>query len=421
MPADWTALRDRLHALGARQERYERDVINLIASDNAVPGWRERTRPYSGDMIQEGIAGARPFAGAAVHNELELLAAEVARAVFGVDHAVLQPHSCSQANQAVYHCLLSPGDRVLALHFRSGGHLTHGMRKNFSGSLYDFRFYGVGADGVIDYAAAREVAREFRPRLVVCGSSSYPWTYDVPELRSICDEVGAELLLDLSHEAGLIAGGAFDCDLGLADAVTMSLDKTLRGPHGAAILCRADLADRMDAAVHPGTQSSFPVRRLTDAAAALLETRTERFAEYARRSVDLARALAGAFTAHAPGAAVGGGTDKHYFLLDTRRAFGLDGRTAEERLERAGLLTNRQSLPSDRSNRIDAAGGVRIGTAWLSSCGYTTADVADLVALVVGALTADPAVDGDVARDFAAVARPLDVRAATALDWTPRS
>lgn len=426
----WSELRTGLYDSGARQERYERSVINLIASDNAVPGWRRDALPYHGDMIQEGIAGQRPFAGAAHHNELERLAAEICCKVFGVDHAILQSHSCSQANQAVYHALLRPGEKVLALRFRAGGHLTHGLRSNFSGRAYDFHFFGLGADGRIDHEALRALAAEVRPRLVVCGSSSYPWTYDVAALRSVCDEAGALLHLDLSHEAGLIAGGAFPCEPRLADVVTMSLDKTLRGPHGAAILCRAGLADRIDAAVHPGTQSSFPIRRLTDAAAALLESQTAPFAAYARASVALARRLADRLGALDPAAVVGGGTDKHYLLLDTRRVFGLDGRAAEGLLEGAGVLTNRQSLPHDATNRISEAGGLRLGTAWLASCGYEAADVDELADLVADVLSGRGA-GGEQARGGASPAaalralagreRPGDVRRAADPDRAPTS
>jgi len=414
----WPLLRDELFASGTRQEDYERSVVNLIASDNAAPGWRAHSLPYPGDMIQEGIAGKRPFAGAAIHDELELLAGEIACKVFGVDHAILQSHSCSQANQAVYHALLRPGDRVLALRFRAGGHLTHGMRANFSGRAYEFEFYGVNEAGVIDYDALREHALRYRPKLVICGSSSYPWRYDVARLRAVCDEVGAALMLDLSHEAGLIAGGAFDCDLPQADVVTMSLDKTLRGPHGAAVLCRADLAGKLDSAVHPGTQSSFPLRRVTDAAAALLESQTAAFGEYARRCVALSRALAGHFRAVDP-TAVAGGTDKHYLLLDTKRAFGLDGQTAEVALEGVGVLSNRQSLPTNDSDRLKDAGGLRIGTAWLSSCGYDEQDaeaLANVVAIALRGGNADKCLRA--VRDLTGRDRPLDVRRATELNWT---
>ncbi len=407
-----TELKSRLHAAGASQEAYERSTINLIASDNLIPAWRQHDLPYHGDMIQEGIVGYRPFAGAALHDEIENVAADVAKAVFGTDHAILQSHSCSQANQAVYHALLKPGDRVLALQFKAGGHLTHGMKGNFSGRLYDFRFFGVNEEGRIDYDAVRFLAREARPGLIVCGSSSYPWAYDVASLRGICDEVGAWLMLDVSHEGGLIAGSAFACDLRVPDVVTMSLDKTLRGAHGAAILCTAALAERLDSAVHPGTQSSFPIRRLTDSAVALLETQTEMFAEYAARAVGLARHLSSAFTAAYPGAVFGGGTDKHYLLLDSAAAFGCDGIAAERALERVGVLANRQTLPSARSSRLRDADGLRVGTAWAASAGYTLADAEKLAEIVAGVLSRRVS-DAEAAAAVAglvAVKRELDVR-----------
>ncbi|SDP96922.1 serine hydroxymethyltransferase [Actinopolyspora xinjiangensis] len=414
----WPLLRDELFASGARQQTYERSVVNLIASDNIVPGWRANNLPYLGDMVQEGIVRKRPFAGAGIHDELELLAGEIACKVFGVDHAILQSHSCSQANQAVYHALLRPGDRVLALRFRAGGHLTHGMRTNFSGRAYEFEFYGVDQFGGIDYDALREHALRFQPKLVICGSSSYPWRYDIARLRAVCDEVGAALMLDLSHEAGLIAGGAFDCDLGMADVVTMSLDKTLRGPHGAAVLCRAELAERMDSAVHPGTQSSFPLRRVTDAAAALLESQTAAFTEYTSRCLALSRHLAEQFRAIDPDSVIGGG-DKHYLLLDTKRAFGLDGHAAEVALESVGVLSNRQSLPTNDTDRLKDAGGLRIGTAWLASCGYDEQDTEPLADVITAVLRGtDPEKCARAVHDLISRERPLDVRRTSQLDWS---
>lgn len=405
-------LEHRLYSAGTEQETYEHATINLIASDNLVPAWRATNRPYNGDMIQEGIAGKRPFAGARLHDEIETIANETAEAVFGMNHAILQSHSCSQANQAVYHALLQPGDTVMSLQFRAGGHLTHGMKSNFSGRLYNFHFFGVDGSGRIDYDGLRTRAHELRPRLLVCGSSSYPWEYDVSVLREICDEVGASLMLDVSHEAGLIAGGAFRCPVDRADVITMSLDKTMRGTHGAAILCTAELARTIDSAVHPGTQSSFPIRRLTEAASALLETQTPHFREYAGRAVELGRSMSRAFVQYQPDSVFGGGTDKHYLLLDTRTAFGVDGAAAEVALERAGLLTNRQSLPSATTDRFTDAGGIRIGTAWLASAGFTSADASALVEIIVDVLAKRrrEAETAQAVTELAAREKPLDVR-----------
>lgn len=372
---------DRLRDLGRRQIAFEKSVINLIASDNAIPRAAILNPPYEGQIIQEGLPGARPFAGADLHDEIEYLAIDVAKAVFGAEHANLQPHSCSQANQAVYHALLKSGDPVLALGFRAGGHLTHGLNINFSGRLYDFAFYGAAADGLIDYDEAEASARARPPKLIVCGSSSYPRWYDASRLRAIADNCGARLMFDLSHEAGLIAGGALSNIVPLADVATMSLDKTLRGPFGGLILCRRELAARIDKAVHPGTQSSFPIRKLTDSANALLASQTPAFAAYAARAVANARAVAEALTQRGV-ELVTGGTDKHYVVADVSKAYGVNGAEAEAALERVGVLSSRQTLPDDASQRANAAGGLRLGTAWIASRGYAPIEAREIALLI---------------------------------------
>jgi glycine hydroxymethyltransferase len=375
----------RLADLGRQQSEYERAVINLIASDNAYPRALAESPPYGGHMIQEGLRGNRPFAGARLHDEIEDLAEAVACEAFGAEAANLQPHSCSQANQAVYQALLAPGDAAIALQFRAGGHLTHGLRINFSGRQYRFSFYGTRPDGRIDYDQVRDLARVGRPKLIVCGSSSYPRLFDAKALREIADATGARLMFDLSHEAGLIAGRAIDNPIPLADATTMSLDKTLRGPFGGIVLCRRDLAGAINRAVHPGTQSSFPIRKLTDAAHALLLTQTPAFREYAGRVVANAKALEQVFRGHGV-PLLTGGTDKHYVVADVRAAFTRTGAHAEQCLEDIGVLTSRQTMPSDASNRGAAAGGLRLGTAWVTSRGYMPDDVRRVAEVVVSAL-----------------------------------
>jgi len=374
-----------LRALGSRQAAYERRVVNLIASDNAYPSSQADSPPYCGWMIQEGLVGHRPFAGATIHDAIEELGQRVARNVFRVDHANLQPHSCSQANQAAYAAVAEPGARMLALGFRAGGHLTHGLRVNYSGRIYSFAHYGVGADGLIDYDAARDLARRVRPRVLICGSSSYPRDFDVSCLRGIADEVNALLMLDVSHEAGLIAGGAMTNPLPMADIGTMSLDKTLRGPFSAMVLCRSALADQVDRAVHPGTQSSFSIRRISDAAYALILTQTTAFQRYAKRTVENARTLAEHLLA---GGAelLTGGTDKHYVVVNTAASFGLSGTDAEGVLQNLAILTNRQTLPTDGSGRSNASSGLRLGTAWITSRGYRRRDVVELADIIRAAL-----------------------------------
>ena len=361
-------------------------MINLIASDNAYPRAAAESPPYNGHMIQEGLRRNRPFAGARLHDEIEELAEAVACDTFAAEAANLQPHSCSQANQAVYHALLAPGDAVLALQFRAGGHLTHGLGINFSGRQYHFSFYGTRPDGRIDYDEVRDLARAKRPKLIVCGSSSYPRLIDATALREIADETGARLMFDLSHEAGLIAGRAIDNPVPFADVTTMSLDKTLRGPFGGMVLCRHDLAGAINRAVHPGTQSSFPIRKLTDAANALLLTQTPAFHEYAVRVVRNAKTLEQLFHVHAV-PLLTNGTDKHYVVADVRTAFNLSGADAERCLEDIGILTSRQSMPTDASNRGSAAGGLRLGTAWVSSRGYMPGDLRRVAEVVISALT----------------------------------
>jgi glycine hydroxymethyltransferase len=377
----------RLHDLGDRQLAYERSVINLIASDNAFPRLQEFPG-YRGHMIQEGLLGRRPFAGATLHDELESFAEKIACAVFGAEHANLQPHSCSQANQAVYQALLSPGDTVMALGFRSGGHITHGLKANFSGRLYRFVFYESDDRGFIDYSRARDLAKSERPKLIVCGSSSYPRLFDAQQLRSIADAVGARLMFDLSHEAGLIAGQAIANPVPLADAATMSLDKTLRGPFGGMILCRSEISGVIDRGIHPGTQSSFPIRKLADAAQALALTRSKWFRRYAQTVLENAKTLEQCFSTYGA-AMVTGGTDKHYLVLDVKSSFGLSGFEAEQRLEAIGILASRQTLPSDDSNRSLNAGGLRLGTAWVTSRGYRQTDLCEIAEVITSALSSN--------------------------------
>ncbi|MGB4056704.1 MAG: serine hydroxymethyltransferase [Alphaproteobacteria bacterium] len=381
----WNQLLAELHDCGTQLTSYERKVINLIASDNACPDDLVSNAPYAGYMIQEGVLGKRPFAGADLHDRIEGIAAAAACKVFDAEHANMQPHSCSQANQAVYHALLSNGDPVLALGFKAGGHLTHGLKLNFSGRAYNFTFYGTGHDGLIDYDRAAELATQTKPKLVICGSSAYPRLFDAQRLRKIADSVNARLMFDLSHEAGLIAGKVIPNPIPLADVATMSLDKTLRGPFGGTILCRQELATSIDKAVHPGTQSSFSVRKISDAANALILTQGSPFQDYARNVIINAKTLEHGFS-HLPGAMLTGGTDKHYVVLDVQAAFGINGVDAEKRLEKIGILSNRQTLPTDASPRMADTSGLRLGTAWASSRGYCESDFKEIAQIICDVL-----------------------------------
>lgn len=251
LSAEAERLTRHLRELSERQWAFERSTINLIASDNAVPRERSERPVYPGHIIQEGLPEARPFAGAALHDEIELLGERLLALIFGLPRASMQPHSCSQANQAAYHALLEPGDTVASLRFSAGGHLTHGLSSNFSGRHYRFVHFGVTAAGELDFEEVEDMLRRHPVKLVVLGGSGCPRLFDVARLRTRADAHGAHLLLDLSHEAGLIAAGAIPNPCAYADVVTMSLDKTLRGPFGAAILCREEFARAVRRAVHP--------------------------------------------------------------------------------------------------------------------------------------------------------------------------
>jgi len=381
----WGELLADLRECGQELTVFENSVINLIASDNAFPDDLVNNAPYKGHMLQEGLLGKRPFAGADLHDRIETIAAAAACKVFGAEHANIQPHSCSQANQIAYHALLSKGDAVLALGFKAGGHLTHGLKSNFSGRAYNFTFYGTGQNGLIDYDRAAELAEQVKPKLVICGSSAYPRLFDAQRLRDIADSVNARLMFDLSHEAGLIAGKVIPNPVPLADVATMSLDKTLRGPFGGTILCRQELAAAVDKAVHPGTQSSFPVRKIADAANALILTQSSAFRDYAQNVLTNAKALEHGF-AHLPNSMLTGGTDKHYVVLDVKTAFGINGVEAEERLEKIGILSSRQTLPTDISSRTADTSGLRLGTAWATSRGYRSADFQNITQIICATL-----------------------------------
>ena len=236
----FNVLEGRLKRAAMFQDRYDLETTNLIApASPTVPKYINI--PLKHASIAEGLLGNRPYAGARGFNEIEGIAVEVACKLFGAEYANVQPHSVSQANQAVYQAFLNNGDRVLAMEFRSGGHLTHGMRGNFSGKNYCFEFYGIGVDGLIDYSSLEEKALSFRPKMIVCGGSSYPRTIDFEKLSKIARKIRAILVADLSHPAGLIVGKQHPSPFPYCDVVTLTLDKTMLGPHGGIILAKKNI------------------------------------------------------------------------------------------------------------------------------------------------------------------------------------
>ena len=293
-------------------------------------------------------------------DEAEELAVDRLTRLFGADHANVQPHAGAMANMAAYMAVLEPGDRVLAMNLSHGGHLTHGGSFNFSGKLYDFHWYGVGEQTQrIDYDALADQARELRPKLLLAGASAYPRLFDFPRLRSIADSVGALFMFDMAHVAGLVAGGVHPSPVPYADIVTSTTHKTLRGPRGGLILCKQELAKKVDSAVFPGVQGGPFMHLILAKAVAFGEALQPSFKDYARQIVANAAALAGRLQRHGfP--LVSGGTDNHLLLLDLRDR-SITGRDAQDSLEAVGLIANKNLVPFDTRKPAHTS-GLRMGT-----------------------------------------------------------
>jgi len=372
-------LEQELSTAAKIQDEYDLKTINLIApASPTLPKYINI--PLRHADIAEGLLGNRPYAGAEGFNRIERIACDVACDLFGAEHANVQPHSVSQANQAVYQGLLENGDRVLAMRFDAGGHLTHGMRRNFSGRFFSFDFYGVDKNGFLDYKEVEQKAREFKPKMIVCGASSYSRVINFERLASIAKGVGAYLMADLSHPAGLIVGGLFPEPFPHCDVVTLTPDKTMLGPHGGLILSREIYKDVIDKAVHPGVQSSIPLRRIYEIATCLIESGKPWFTDLMTRIVKNTKAFEHVFSKY-PKLMITGGSDTHLMVINTLDIFGLTGRDAEALLEGLGILTNRQVVPNE-TQKPYVASGIRLGTTWITARGYSIKE-AGLVANII--------------------------------------
>lgn len=361
--------RELIEAAGI-QDKYDLETINLIAPASPTPLKYFYDLPLRHNAIAEGLLGRRPYAGVEGFNRIEEIACNAACVLFSAEHANVQPHSVSQANQAVYQALLENGDRVLAMKFHDGGHLTHGLKQNFSGRFFNFDFYGVNEKtGLLDYDRIRQQTLNFKPKLIVCGASSYPREIDFKKLANICKEVGAYLMADLSHPAGLIIGGKFPQPFPYCDVVTLTLDKTMLGTHGGMILCKKDLSEKIDRAVHPGVQSSIPLRRIYEMAQCLIDSSTSWFKDYIDRVIRNIKVFEFEFNKY-PNLMVTEGSDTHLMVLNTYQVFGLTGKDAEECLEKVGILTSRQVVPGEKLKPYIAS-GIRLGTSWITARGYS--------------------------------------------------
>jgi len=361
------------------------DTIELIASENYVSrALLEAQGSVLTNKYAEGYPGRRYYGGCRYVDVVEELAVERAKKLFGADHANVQPHSGSQANAAAYMALMEVGDTALAMSLAHGGHLTHGHRLSFSGHEYRFSHYGVSRqDERIDYDALEEQALSLRPKLLVAGASAYPRVIDFPRLRKIADRAGARLMVDMAHIAGMVAAGVHPSPVPYADVVTTTTHKTLRGPRGGLILCKAELAEAVDRAVFPGIQGGPLMHIIAAKAVGLGEALQPAFRQYQRAIVDNAQALAGELLRLGM-RLVSGGTDNHLLLVDLRPV-GVSGRRAETVLEDAGIAANKNMIPFDPAPpRVTS--GLRLGTPAATTRGMGTAEMREIARLIVRVL-----------------------------------
>ena len=384
----WPTSRDA-ELFGHVRNELERQhtTLQLSASENfASPAVLEASGSVLTNKYAEGYPGKRYYGGNVHVDEVEDLARERVKALFGADHANVQPHSGANANMAVYQALLEPGDTVLGLSLDHGGHLTHGSPVNASGRLYNFVSYGLtGSDERIDMDELRAKARAARPKMIVAGATAYPRIIEAAPLREIADEVGAVLMFDAAHIAGLIAGGVHPNPVPHCDIVTFTTHKTLRGPRGGCILTREEYAAAIDKAIFPGSQGGPLEHHIAAKAVAFREAADPSFADYARQIVTNASALAAALVGYGL-RLVTGGTDNHLMVVDLR-TFDDDitGAVAQTVLDRAGITLNKNTVPDDPRSPF-VASGVRIGTPSTTTQGMAEPEMAEIADLMVRTL-----------------------------------
>jgi glycine hydroxymethyltransferase len=374
--------------LGRELDR-ERAEIELIASENFTwPAVLEAVGSVPTNKYSEGYPGRRYYGGCEVVDEIELLAIDRAKGLFGAEHANVQPHAGAQTNMAVYFSCLDPGDTILSLELSHGGHLTHGLKVNFSGRLYTIVHYGVDREtSLVDYDAVLQLAKDHRPKLMVCGGSAYPRAVEADRFREIADEVGAYLLCDMAHFAGLVAAGLHPSPVPHCDFVTSTTHKTLAGPRSGFVLCRAEHADALDRAVFPGMQGG-PLNHVIAAKATCFSiAASEAFRTYQEQVRANADVLAAELQAGGLDVLTGG-TDTHLLLVDLRRT-DWTGRDAEERLADVAITVNRNTIPFDERPPT-VASGLRVGTPAPTMRGFDEDDFREVARIMCEALGAEP-------------------------------
>ena len=386
----------------ARQQR----TLEMIASENFAPrAILEAQGSVLTNKYAEGYPGKRYYGGCEEVDVSEQLAIDRAMELFGAEHANVQPHSGAQAKAAVFHALLNPGDTILGLELAHGGHLSHGMKLNMSGKLYDVASYGVDPDTfLVDMDTVAAVARERKPKLIIAGWSAYPRHLDFAAFREIADEVGAKLLVDMAHFAGLVAAGEHPSPVPHADVVTTTVHKTLCGPRGGLILCREELKADINRGIFPGQQGGPLEHVIAAKAVAFKLAMTDTFKERQRLTIKAAQTVAERLMGAGNGVSVlTGGTDVHLVLVDLRES-DLDGQAAEDRLDEIGITVNRNAVPFDPRPPM-VTSGLRIGTPALATRGLTLDDFAEVGDVIAAALGPDfETIKGDLLARTAAIA-----------------
>jgi glycine hydroxymethyltransferase len=396
----------QVEALIEKERTRQTTGLQLIASENFTSQAVMRaTGSVLTNKYSEGYPGKRYYGGNAVVDEIEALAIDRVKQLFGADHANVQPHSGASANMAVYQAMLKPGDVVLGLSLDHGGHLTHGSPVNASGIFYDFRSYKVGVnDERIDFDEVRRLAHEHRPRMIVAGTTSYPRRIEPEPFKKIADEVGAYMMFDIAHLAGLVAGGAHPNPVPFADVVTFTTHKTLRGPRGGCILSTKQHAQAIDKAVFPGQQGGPLEHAVAAKAVAFFEALQPEFREYAHQIVKNAAALAEALAIRGF-RLVSGGTDTHMMVVDLRPFdANLTGKEAQAVLDMAGITLNKNTVPNDPRSPF-VTSGVRIGTPSVTTQGMREGEMSTIADFIVTTLKGrnDPAIVADVRAKVAAL------------------
>jgi glycine hydroxymethyltransferase len=399
-------------AMAAEQTR-QQDGLEMIASENFTSAAvMQAVGSVLTNKYAEGYPGHRYYGGCEFVDKVEDLARDRLKAVFGAEHVNVQPHSGSQANSAVYLTAIQPGDTVLAFDLAHGGHLTHGMKLNSSGIFYKFVHYGVRRDNqLLDFDQIVSLAREHKPKLIVAGASAYPREIPHGRFAEIAREVGAKLMVDMAHYAGLVAAGIHDNPVPVADFVTSTTHKTLRGPRGGIAMCRAENAKALDRSVFPGTQGGPLMHVIAGKAVAFGEALKPEFKRYGQNVVDNARTLAAALASGGV-KLVSGGTDNHLMLVDVT-PLGIGGKLAEEVLDRCGITCNKNMIPFDERKPMDPS-GIRLGTPALTTRGMGTSEMKQIAAWILRVLKSpsDQQVIATTKGDVAELAEQFPVPAA---------